>query len=346
MAMKLNVSEDFSRKDYFFVSPYDIKVVEELRGRHTPPSEEKIIEMAESLLDHGQQQPVQCRKIEGNRLQLNMGFTRTAAARLIREGFTDNEGVKRGDPEFKLKVIIVESNDETAFINNIVENQHRNETNPIDDAHNQYKLSDRYGKSDAEIAKIYKYKNTTKVAKLRRLLSLSKEHQDMVAKGTLSVETAMDVLELPAEKRDEAIATAIGGTGRVKASVIREEVRDHVEAAQTDQQVSSRVLADPDEHKPGVEGSSGVTSTREQPRHKPRTLSDERKLLEYLQESAETDAGKALAKAILAHIKGSKTDQYLVNEFNKATGGQGNISLPKKKGGGNTVPSGVTKKTA
>src|SRR4051812_22350646 len=108
MAVKINTGDsEYTRQDYFFVDPFEVIVKEELRGRRKPPTEEAIIDMATSMNDHGQQQPVQVRKADNNRIMLNLGFTRTAAARLIRTGFVceDEDGGVREikDEEFKLK---------------------------------------------------------------------------------------------------------------------------------------------------------------------------------------------------------------------------------------------------
>jgi ParB-like chromosome segregation protein Spo0J len=129
-----------SRSDLFGVDPYDIDVQEEFRGRHIPPAEEAIVEMAESLLEQGQIQPVLARKIEGGRIRLTVGFTRCAAARLIRDGFIGSDGQSHQDKEFKLQVKIIECNDERALLLNIRENNDRGGTSEIDDAHNQETL--------------------------------------------------------------------------------------------------------------------------------------------------------------------------------------------------------------
>lgn len=228
MAVKLDAG-DVVRRDYFMVNPFEITVKEELRGRHTPPTEQDIIEMAESLLDHGQQQPVQCRKFEGNKLLLNLGFTRMAAARLIVSGFTDSTGTERKDEAFRLKVVLSDGNDKDAFVHNIVENAHRNATSPIDDAYNQNRLRDQYGMSDVEIGRLYRYTDGAKVGRFRKLLALSPEVQALVHDGSMAVAAAIDLLELPDDQRKLAItAASANGDGKVSGSAIREQVREHI----------------------------------------------------------------------------------------------------------------------
>lgn len=228
MAAKLNAGDDVTRSDYFFVDPFQVMINEKVRGRCKPPSDEKILEMAESMLEHGQQQPVQARKIKPeNKIQINFGFTRTAAARLIRTGFTGTDGAHYHDPAFKLKLIVTDANDEVAFINNIIENNMRNATTPIDDAFNHKRLREEMGKTNAEITKLYGYKDPNKVARYQDLLGLSKSVQDQIDAGTMPVSAALALLELPESEREAAILAATSDTGKVKATEVISQVREH-----------------------------------------------------------------------------------------------------------------------
>lgn len=227
MATQVNAGADLKRSDLYLVNPFEIEVLEANRGRTTPPSEEDILNLAASIFDHGQQQPVQCRRVAGNRLQLTMGYSRMAGFRLIREGFTGTDGVERIDPEMKIKVVVADTNDEKALTNNIIENRHRNQTTAIDDAVNQNLLRDRYGYDDEKIAGLYLCSVAT-VQRMQLLLRLEQKEQDLVHEGKLSVNAALDVLELPAEKRAEVLEKAtVKETGKVKAAEVKAQVRDH-----------------------------------------------------------------------------------------------------------------------
>jgi ParB/RepB/Spo0J family partition protein len=228
MATKLNAGDDVKRGDLYMVDPFQIMVNEASRGRFKAPDESKIIEMAESMIEHGQQQPIQVRKIKPeNKLQVTFGFTRTAAARLIRTGFTDSQGVEQKNEEFMLQIKVVDANEETAFINNIVENAHRNLTSPIDDAYNQKRLRDQMGKSNAEIARLYKW-DAGKVGKYQDLLTLSDAYQQQIHDGTMPVSAAYNLLELPEDQRAAAIAAATNeNTGKVVATQVASQVREH-----------------------------------------------------------------------------------------------------------------------
>lgn len=230
MAMKLAVPA--KRSDEFGVNPFDITVSEELRGRSKPPTEEQIIARAESMLEHSQLQPCQVRRIDsaGN-LSLILGFTRMAAARIIRTGFVGTDGEFKQDPEFNLTVKVVDCNDQKSFLRNIVENAQRNPTSPIDDAVNQQKLRDRYQLSDTDIMKLYGERNTNRIGKLRKLLLLEEPIQDMVHEGTLAVDPAIALLDLPPGERLAAVnaATSTNGNGKAKVdgSAIKAQVREH-----------------------------------------------------------------------------------------------------------------------
>lgn len=226
MATKLNAGE-VKRGDFFFVDPFQIMADEKFRGRWKPPTEEAIIEMAESLLNHGQQQPIQCRKIKPeNKLQVCFGFTRTAAGRLIKTGFTDSEGNFRQDENFTLKVTTTTANDDDAFINNIIENAMRNETSPIDDAYNHKRLREQLGKTNAEIAKLYRC-DVAKVSRYEDLLLLEARFQELVHNKILSVSGGLDLLNVPSDQRDAVVAKAMNvETGKINGAQIMSQVRD------------------------------------------------------------------------------------------------------------------------
>lgn len=226
MATNVVAGADMKRTDLFLVNPFEVEVQEALRGRISPPTEEVLIELAESIFDYGQRQSVECRRIAGNRLQLTMGYTRMAAIRLIRDGFVGNDGVERHDPNFKIKTTVADANDEEALTRNVIENRHRNATTPIDDAVNQNILRDRYGKSDDEIAKLFHVSIQT-VERTALLLRLEARERDLVHQGLMTVTAALDLLELPAEKRAEVIEAATAETGKVQGAKVRSQVRDH-----------------------------------------------------------------------------------------------------------------------
>jgi ParB-like chromosome segregation protein Spo0J len=317
MATTINAG-DSRRTDLFHVNPFEIIVREENRGRHLPPSKEAIVAMAESLLDNQQQQPIQCRRDPvDKRLILNVGFTRTAAGRMIVKGFTDSNGVERKDEDFKLKVTLSDANDEQAFKNNIVENAHRNQTSPIDDAYNQKMCRDRYGMADAEIAKLYNWKGTAKVAQLRNLLSLETPIQLMIHEGTISIQAALDMLQLTPEKRAEIVEVATkqnnGGKTKITTSAVRDVVRE-----QND--VSNDIINDANrEHEVGSpNGASGPnTDNKTTVRTLPRTMKQVKEFLQQLADEGKTEGIKEICKHFKLFIEGKRTPKYVTDQFNK-----------------------------
>lgn len=300
MAVKINAGSEVKRGDMYFVDPYEIIIKEELRGRHTPPTPEQIMELAISMVENGQRQAVECRKTIGDRLLLNLGFTRTAAARLIRTGFEDASGKNYHDPNFLVKVTLSDANDEEAFYHNIIENCHRNATTPIDDAHNQRTMRDKYGKTNEEIAKKYQYPDTQKVVRLQKLLQLSAEMQQKVHDGTLPVSAALDLLELPEDKQKEAIAAATKATnGKVVASAVRDQVREHM-------------LNDDKREYTSEE-------KKEPKKNLGRNMKDVRNFMTVLSESKDESEQK-LGSVFLIWLQGKRTDKFLKETFKEFGG--------------------------
>lgn len=311
MALQVNAGSDLKRTDAFLVDPNQIIVREEWRGRFMPPSEQDIIRMAVSLLDNGQRQPVECRRDNENRLILTAGFTRTAAVRLIRDGFTDTTGQKRVDPGFMLAAIVRDANDETAFIRNVIENAHRSDTSPIDDAHNHDALRTKYGKTDAEIAALYQYSDHAKVSRYRKLLLHPKSIQRMIHDGVMPVQAALDLLDLPEAERDNAIAAAVNAQGKVNGSAIRKQVRDkHLNDNDKPADVPGQItMAD--------------APTAKKPKTKARSIKEVREYLEQLAAPVKDDSDTRtpkmieLAQAFRWFVTGARSEKFLTETIER-----------------------------
>jgi len=317
MAMAINAGDDAVRKEFYYVNPYEIVVQEELRGRAFPPTIAQIMAMAISLYQHGQRQPVECRRLPNNKLQLVLGFTRTSAARMLREGFTDEEGTHWHDPDMKLKTTVSQTNEQEAFIHNIVENLHRNDLSPIDDARNQERLRDRNGFTDVAIAKLYGYKNSVKVGRLKKLLLLTMEEQLLVHERKLSVENAIDLLLIEdAQKRAEIIANALKENGKVDRTEVQDAIRDQI--------FGDRVIADPDaEHIIEESNSEGKPSKKPTNVSKPKTgkssankapalgVAGIRKFWFKLQQTHENEKVKKFSDVFIDWISSRKSDKAM-----------------------------------
>ena len=192
MAMRIEAGEDVKRGDSFRVWPANIKVNPDNRGRVKPRTREEIRELADSILEHGQRTPVEFRRLADNTLELVYGYTRYEAVVMI------NTEIRPDEP-LQLRGEVIRCNEKEAFLHNIVENQHRNATSPIDDAVNQRRLREDHGMKNAEIARLYRC-SPNKPGQLEKLLLLDDEQQEKVHNGELSIRAALDLLEVgPAE---------------------------------------------------------------------------------------------------------------------------------------------------
>jgi ParB-like chromosome segregation protein Spo0J len=225
MALTLNAGKP-TRRDLWWIDPTKIIVTEEHRGRSRPPTEEQIVELAMSIFDYGQQQPCTCRRVQRDRVKLVAGFTRAAAGRLIKSGFTGTDGLKRHNEEFKLQCAIVDCNDAEAFRRNVIENAHRGETSPIDDAVNQRRLKEDQGMTDQDVAQLYRYKDTSKVQRLAQLLQLDNAIQDEIHFGRMPIDAGLTLLKMDPKKRKQAVKAATKASGKITASAIKAQVRE------------------------------------------------------------------------------------------------------------------------
>lgn len=339
MATKLNAGDDYKRGDIFFIDPNQLFTSEKVRGRWKPPTEEAIIEMAESLFDNGQQQPIQARKIPpDHKLQINLGFTRLAAARLIRTGFVGTDGEPRHNADFKIKVLLTDANDKIAFVNNIVENQDRNPTSPVDDAFNQKRLREDMGYTNLEITKLYKWKDPNKVGRYQLLLNADDAMLEMVHDGRMAVSSALDLLELPEGERAAAIAAALKDNGKVSGTEIRAQVREHhlrdeshehignneseatggkAAGKSTSGKSSSKSGGDSGKSTSGkssgkANGEGGKPNTA-----KPLTVREIRKTFEDFEASTEHEGLKDLFKTLGMFISGRRSTKTMKEKFDK-----------------------------
>ena len=243
--MPSKLADGARRVDAFALDPTKITCVEALRGRRFPPTAEQIQARAESLLRHGQEQPVRVQKIDGV-THLVSGFTRVAAACLIRAGFTDSDGVYQRDEEFEIRAMVQSCADDTdALVHNIISNLDTNACTDVDNAHNQQALRVA-GWPDTDIAKLYRC-TPAGVSRLKKLLLVSEEIQKKVHAGLMATEAALDTLDLPADKVTEVVAAATKDNGKVAGAKVRDAVREQYLAAH--ESVDS-LGAQVDEHKP------------------------------------------------------------------------------------------------
>ena len=147
--------------------------------------EEELKELAESLKNNGLVQPPTVRKLANGRYELIAGERRMRAAQLA--------GWK------KIRVTVVEADDQTAAVMTTTENLQREDLNPIEEAVSYKTLQDKFDLTQQEVAeKVGKGRAT--VANAVRLLELPEEVKTLLQTKLLSVGHAKLLLSVDAEK--------------------------------------------------------------------------------------------------------------------------------------------------
>lgn len=216
MAMRIEAGT-VGRSDLFHIDPAEIVVDEALNGRYRAHDSEAVEELAKSLLEHGQQQPVQVRRLQDNRVQLVLGYRRWKASMHI-------NATMNPEKPFKLQCRVVDANAEEAFLRNVIENHHRRECNPMDYAYQHRRLREDHGWEDKRIAEFYQ-RSPAWVQQHRDLLHLDGATREKVARGELATNAARDIAQLPEASRQEIIQQATNENGRIDAGAVREAVR-------------------------------------------------------------------------------------------------------------------------
>lgn len=154
--------------------------------------EDQLLELVESVREHGIIQPLIVRPAEDDQLELIAGERRWRACQRI-SGLT------------KVPVIIRQASDKDVLEVALIENLQREDLDPIEEAQAYVRLSKDFGMIQEEIAKRVG-KNRATVANAMRLLELDTEVQTHLAQGRLSVGHAKVLLALkdPAAQKNAA----------------------------------------------------------------------------------------------------------------------------------------------
>ena len=153
--------------------------------------EEELKELAESLKNNGLVQPPTVRKLPNGKYELIAGERRMRAAQLA--GWT------------KIRVTVVEADDQTAAVMTTTENLQREDLNPIEEAVSYKTLQDKFDLTQQEVAeKVGKGRAT--VANATRLLELPDEVKQLLSASLLSVGHAKVLLSVDDEKERVLLA--------------------------------------------------------------------------------------------------------------------------------------------
>jgi ParB/RepB/Spo0J family partition protein len=271
------------KTDLWTLFPEQIICDDSQNGRHDPHDAAAVLDMAYSILAHGQQQPVVVRRVEGNKVQLVLGYRRYKAVQHI------NTELQRDNP-IKLTCRLADCNEEEGFVRNIVENHERSECTPIDNAHNVRRLSEVYQWDDERILKLY-HRTAGWLAQVRKLLQLPTKTQEAVATGKVTLSAALDLVDLPAKEQAKVIEETTGTNGKVSTGEVRKKVREKK-----------------------IEGGDG--------KGKARTMKEVRLFFDQMTAQDTDEPLKSIAHLVLEFISGTITDRQTWNRLDKLFAGE------------------------
>ena len=144
---------------------------------------DKIRELAESIRSQGLHSPILLRPVN-SRYEIVFGHRRFLAHRLI--------------GEVKIRSMIKEMTNDQVFEARAVENDQREDLNPIERAKSYRRLRERFGMSNRQIAQKMG-RSFSVIDKYFRLLEVPEEFQDAIAKKRISMQVALILNEIDDE---------------------------------------------------------------------------------------------------------------------------------------------------
>lgn len=158
-------------------------------------TDEQLKDLASSIRENGLLQPLVVRTAPGatDRFELVAGERRFRAISSL--GWED------------VPVLVREASDETLLVLALVENLQREELNPLEEAEGYKTLTERFGMSQADIARTMG-KDRSTVANLLRLLNLPPSVRRLLESGELSMGHARALLSLDDTVRAGELARA------------------------------------------------------------------------------------------------------------------------------------------
>jgi ParB family chromosome partitioning protein len=160
--------------------------------------EDAMAELATSIREVGLLQPVVVRAIAEGRYELVMGERRWRASR--------QAGLDA------IPAIVRDTNDDDLLRDALLENLHRAELNPLEEAAAYQQLLDDFGCTHDELAQRIG-RSRPQISNTLRLLNLSAPVQRRVAAGVLSAGHARTLLAVDSPERQEALAGRVVAEG-------------------------------------------------------------------------------------------------------------------------------------
>ena len=160
--------------------------------------EDAMAELAGSLKEIGLMQPIVVRRSGDNKYEIVAGERRWRAAQLA--GFTT------------IPIVIRQTNDDVLLRDALLENLHRAQLNPLEEAAAYQQLLNDFGCTQEELADRIK-RSRPQISNTIRLLKLPSKVQIRVAAGTISAGHARALLALPTDAQIEELAARIVAEG-------------------------------------------------------------------------------------------------------------------------------------
>ena len=162
------------------------------RGRYQPRrnfDEDKLRELADSIVAQGMVQPIVVRPIGDNRYEIIAGERRWRAAQLASLS--------------EVPVVIRDVDDQSVMAMALIENIQRDDLNPLEEATALHRLLNEFELTHQQVAQAVGKSRTT-VTNLIRLLDLNNDVKQMVERGELEMGHARALLALDGTAQTEA----------------------------------------------------------------------------------------------------------------------------------------------
>ena len=209
MAVEFDVKG--SRTSEYRFLPEMLEIDPQMNGRHETPDIEWIVD---SILRHGQLQPVTIRRTAGKPV-LVAGFSRWRAV-------TEINKRKLTEKPLELRCSYTALTEKQAFLANIEENRVRNQTTPMDDAYNIQRLINVYQMTEQECAEAYRASPSWIKSRLQ-LIEATPEVEKEIRAGTIKGTAATTIAKLSKEHQTN-LAKVAKEKGKITPADIKAEV--------------------------------------------------------------------------------------------------------------------------
>ncbi|MES2706229.1 MAG: ParB/RepB/Spo0J family partition protein [Verrucomicrobiota bacterium] len=213
--------------------PLDSIVASPMQPRRTF-REEQLLELMESIREHGLIQPLVVRRVHGGQLELIAGERRFRASKRL--GLADVPVIER------------EASDRDVLEMALIENLQREDLNPIEEAEAFWRLSKEFALRQEDIARRVG-KNRATIANSMRLLDLPDDVKSLLGQSRLSSGHAKAILGL----RD----------GELQSMVADRVVRQGLTVRQTERMVQQELAAAGKPQKPAAAGKPALAAPRD-----------------------------------------------------------------------------------